>query len=151
MLATITWRPLHPADLLGMAVERSHVMVSHSDVVKVNGSGSVAAGQDVSVPVKRCHPGAVCKSGHSLNSILQWFGQMTPWCKRELREMAFKVLGGDLAKRLLGVGVIWPKDSMVPGLNQHQGVFLPYHPNTKESFCQTKNSKNSNFKSAFWA
>ena len=102
MLATITWRPLHPADLLGMAVERSHMVVSHSDIVKVNGSGSVAAGQDVSVPVKRCHPGAVCKSGHSLNSILQWFGQMTPWCKRELREMAFKVLGGDLAKRLLG-------------------------------------------------
>ena len=61
VLAAITWRPLHPADLLGMSVESSHVVVSHSDVVKVNGSGSVAAGQDVSVPVKRCHPGGKCK------------------------------------------------------------------------------------------
>ena len=26
-----------------------------------------------------------------------------------------KVLGGDLAKRLLGVGVIWPKDSLMLG------------------------------------
>ena len=43
--------------------------------------------------------------------------------------MAFKVLGGDLAKRLLGVRVIWPKDSSV--LTQH-------HPNTKESFGQTQ-------------
>ena len=67
------------------------------------------------------------------------------------REMAFKVLGGDLAERLLGVGMIWPKDSLVPGLSQHQGVFCPDHPNTKESFCQIKNPKNSNFKSAFWA
>ena len=25
---------------------------------------------------------------------------MTSWCKQELQEMAFKVLGGDLAKRL---------------------------------------------------
>ena len=57
--------------------------------------------------------------------ILQWFGQMTLWCKRELREMAFKVLGGDLAKRLLGVGVIWPKDSLVP---------CRFSPGTKESF-----------------
>ena len=39
-------------------------------------------------------------------------------------------------KRLFGVGVIWPKDSLVPGLNQHQGIFWPDHPNTKESFCQ---------------
>ena len=59
------------------------------------------------------------------DTILQWFGQMTLWCKRELREIAFKVLGGDLAKRLLGVGV-----------NQHQGVFLTNHHNTKESFGQ---------------
>ena len=35
------------------------------------------------------------------------------WCFNYFREMAFKVLGGDLAKRLLGVGVIWPKDSLV--------------------------------------
>ena len=34
-------------------------------------------------------------------------------------------LRGDLAKRLLGVGVIWPKDSLVPGLSQHEGVFWP--------------------------
>ena len=34
---------------------------------------------------------------------LQWFGQMSPWCKLKLWEMmAFKVLWGDLAKRLLG-------------------------------------------------
>ena len=39
---------------------------------------------------------------HTHNPALQWFGQMTPWCKRELREMALKVLGGDLGKRLLG-------------------------------------------------
>ena len=50
------------------------------------------------------------------------------WTKDSLvffyfRKMAFKVLTGDLAKRLLGVGVIWPKDSLVPGLSQHQGVF----------------------------
>ena len=41
-----------------------------------------------------------------------------------------------MAKRLLGVGVIWPKDSLVPGLKQHQGVFWPDHPNNKESFDQ---------------
>ena len=35
---------------------------------------------------------------------LQWFGQMTPWCKFELKEMAFNVLGGDFAQRLLRVG-----------------------------------------------
>ena len=40
----------------------------------------------------------------SFLKILQWFGQMTFY----FREMAFKVLGGDLVKRLLGVGVIWP-------------------------------------------
>ena len=60
--------------------------------------------------------------------ILQWFGQMTPWCFFYFREMAFKVLGGDLDKRLLGVGVIWPNYSLVPGLSQHQGVFWPNHP-----------------------
>ena len=42
----------------------------------------------------------------------------------------------DLAKRLLGVEVIWPKDSLVPRLSQHQGVFWPDHPNTMESFGQ---------------
>ena len=52
------------------------------------------------------------------------------------REMAFIVLGGDLAKRLLGVGVIWPKDSLVLTQPWHQGVFCPDHPNTKESFGQ---------------
>ena len=67
---------------------------------------------------------------------LQWFGQMTPWCKCELREMTFKVFGGDLAKRLLGVGMIWPKDSLVLTQPWHQGVFCPDHPNTKESFVQ---------------
>ena len=67
------------------------------------------------------------------------------------REMAFKVLGVDLAKRLLGVGVIWPKDSLVLTQPWHQGVFCPDHPNAKESFGQIKNPKNSNFKSAFWA
>ena len=41
-----------------------------------------------------------------------------------------------MGKRLLGVGVIWAKDSLVPGLSQHQGVFCPDHPNTKESFGQ---------------
>ena len=61
---------------------------------------------------------------------------MTHWCFCDFREMASKVLGGDLAKRLHGVGVIWPKDSLVPGLSQHQGVFWPDHPNTKESFGQ---------------
>ena len=50
--------------------------------------------------------------------------------------MAFKVLGGDLAKRLLGVGVIWPKDYLVLIQQWHQGVFWPDHPNTKESCCQ---------------
>ena len=54
-----------------------------------------------------------------------WFGQKTPWC------------WGGLDKRLLGVGVVWTKDSLVPGLNQHQGVFCPNHPSTKESFVQT--------------
>ena len=34
-----------------------------------------------------------------------------------------KVLGGDLAKRLLGVGVICPKDSLVLTQPWHQGVF----------------------------
>ena len=28
-------------------------------------------------------------------------------------------LWGGLDKRLLGVGVVWTKDSLVPGLNQH--------------------------------
>ena len=41
--------------------------------------------------------------------------------------MFFKVLGGDLAKRLLGVGVIWPKDSLVLIRPWHQGVFWPDH------------------------
>ena len=63
------------------------------------------------------------------STILQWFGQMTPWCFFYFWEMAFKVLGGSLAKWLLGVGVIWTKDSLVPGLS-------PDHPNTKESFGQ---------------
>ena len=55
----------------------------------------------------------------------------------------------DLAQRLLGVGVFWPKESLVPGLNhyQHQGVFWPDPKNfkghfleftfTRESFGQT--------------
>ena len=38
--------------------------------------------------------------------VLQWYGQKTPWCFFDFREMAFKVLGGDLAKRPLGVGVM---------------------------------------------
>ena len=46
---------------------------------------------------------------------LQWFGQMTPWCFFDFREMAFKVLGGGLDKRLLGAGVVWTKDSLVLG------------------------------------
>ena len=50
-----------------------------------------------------------------------------------------------MAKRLLGVRGIWPKDSMVPGLNQHQGVFWPDHPNTKESFGQTQKPKKPKF------
>ena len=32
--------------------------------------------------------------------------------------------------------MIWPKDSLVPGLSQHQEVVWPNHPNTKESFGQ---------------
>ena len=65
-----------------------------------------------------------CKTVHfflasEILVFLQWFGQMTPWCKRELREMAFKVLGADLAKRLLGA------DS---ALAWHQGFFWPDHP-----------------------
>ena len=39
--------------------------------------------------------------------------------------MAYKGLGGDLAKRLLGVGVIWPKDSLVLIQPRHQEVFWP--------------------------
>merc|ERR1712077_97920 len=69
---------------------------------------------------------------------------MTPWCFFDFREMAFKVLGGDLAKRLLGVGVIWPKDSLVLTQPWHQGVFCPNHPNTKESFVQTTPMKYNN-------
>ena len=43
---------------------------------------------------------------------------MTPWCFFDFREMALvKVLRGDLAKRLLGVGVIKSP--------QHQRVFWP--------------------------
>ena len=42
---------------------------------------------------------------------------------------------------------IWQKDSLLPELNQHQGVFWPDHPNTKEYFGQTK--KTTDFKSAF--
>ena len=53
---------------------------------------------------------------------------MTPWCKHELWEMAFKVLGGDLAKRLLGVGMIWPKGLL--------GANSAVSPGTKESFGQ---------------
>jgi len=53
---------------------------------------------------------------------------MTPWCKRALWEMAFKVLRGDLAKKLLVVGVIWPKDSLV--------LIQPWHLNIKQSFGQ---------------
>ena len=49
---------------------------------------------------------------------------MTLWCKRELWEMAFEDLG---AKRLLGVGVIWQKDSLVLIQPLHQGVFWPDH------------------------
>ena len=54
----------------------------------------------------------------------------------DFRKMAFKVLRGDLAKRLLGVGVIWPKDSLVLIQLWQQGVFLPDKPNIKESFDQ---------------
>ena len=46
---------------------------------------------------------------YSKVKFLQRFGQMTPWCKRELWEMTFKVLGGNSSKRLPGVGVIWQK------------------------------------------
>ena len=59
---------------------------------------------------------------------------MTPWCKRELREMAYKALGGDLAKRLLGVGMIWPKDSLVLIQPLHQGVFLTRSPQQQGVF-----------------
>ena len=52
---------------------------------------------------------------------------MTPWCKLEL--LAFIVLRGDLAKRLFGVGVIWPKDSLVLIQPWHQGFFWPNYPN----------------------
>ena len=62
--------------------------------------------------------------------VLHWFGQMTLWCKPELQEMAFKAFGGDLAQRLLGVGVIWPKDYLVLIQPWHQGVLWPAHPNT---------------------
>ena len=74
----------------------------------------------------------------TLTANLQWFGQKTPWCFFDFRKMAFKVLRGDLGKRLLGVGVIWTKDSLVLTQPWHQGVFCPDHPNTKESFCQIK-------------
>ena len=56
------------------------------------------------------------------------------------REMAFKVFGDDLAKRLLGARAESAPRSL-----------LARNPNTKESFGQTQNPKNSNFKSAFWA
>ena len=150
--------------------------------------------------------GSNWSSNSFYNSAVVWTNDSLVFF--DFRKMAFKVLRGDLAKRLLGVGVIWPNDSLVPGLNQHQGVFwpdhtpivkvpnfipgvwsgqktpwcwgdlgkrllgaraesaprsllsrspqhqgvfCPDHPNTKESFGQIKNPKNSNFKSAFWA
>ena len=67
---------------------------------------------------------------------LQWYRQKTPWCFFDFREIAFKGFGGDFAKRLLGVGGIWTKDSLVLTQPWHQGVFCPDHPNTKESFAQ---------------
>ena len=57
---------------------------------------------------------------------------MTPWSKHELWELAFKVLVGDLAKRLLGVGVI----TKSPPQN-FKGHFPKIKKNTKESFVQT--------------
>ena len=65
--------------------------------------------------------------------------------------MAFKVLRGDLGKRLLGVGVIWTKDSLVLTQPWHQGVFCPDHPNTKESFVQTTPLKENTFKNTLKA
>ena len=56
--------------------------------------------------------------------------------------MAFKVC----LKVFSFKGVIWAKDSLVPGLSQHQGVFCPDHPNTKESFGQTTPLKENTFK-----
>ena len=45
----------------------------------------------------------------------------------DFREMAFKVLGGDLAKRLLGADLaLAPRSLLVKSL-QHQGVFWPDH------------------------
>ena len=76
---------------------------------------------------------------------------MTPWCFFDFRKMAFEVLRGDLAKRLLGVGVIWPKDSLVLIQPWHQGVFCPDHPNTKESFVQTTPLKENTFKNTLKA
>ena len=65
--------------------------------------------------------------------------------------MAFKVLGGGLDKRLLGVGVVWTKDSLVLIQPWHQGVFCPDHPNTKESFVQTTPLKENTFKNTLKA
>ena len=73
-------------------------------------------------------------------------------CKSQQKQGHFQFYSA-LVKWLLGAnmnsgkwplkfwGLIWPNDSFVPGLNQHQGVFWPDHPNTKEYFCQTQNLK----------
>ena len=60
--------------------------------------------------------------------------------------MAFKVLRGDLGKSLLGVDVIWTKNSLVLTQPWHQGVFCPDHPNIKEYFVQTTPWKENTFK-----
>ena len=52
---------------------------------------------------------------------------MTSWCKQELQEMAFKVLGGDLAKRLLGADSALAPRSLLAKSPQNQGVFWPDH------------------------
>ena len=68
-------------------------------------------------------------------STLQWYGQMTPWCFFDFREMAFKVLGGDLAKRLLGVGDL-AKRLLGADSDLTPRSHWPDHPNTKEFFGQ---------------
>ena len=57
---------------------------------------------------------------------------MTLWCKPELQEMAFTVLGGDwcsgeLAIRLLGARAESAPRSLLTRSPQHQGFFWPDH------------------------
>ena len=68
----------------------------------------------------------VIKGNHLADGSIKWVDK----CRRVCSSMDKWLLGGFLIFGkwpLKFWGVIWPKDSLVLGLNQHQGVFWPGH------------------------